>query len=141
MRRPLAVAARPLAAIVGDGEPGSLVGVTSTPARFPMLFAGRCFGPSLPLVWRVFLTNAAMLTAATLALALSPATVSFPLALTEAVVLGGGLAATLSLDLVALRRAFGSSVGATAAGPEVEGPLQPYAVIPRGDVVWAPPST
>jgi hypothetical protein len=106
-----------------------------------MLFAGRRIGPPLPLLWRVFLTNAAMLAAATLALALSPATVSFPLALTEGLVLGGGLAATLGLDLLALRRAFGSSLAPTAADPEVEAPLQTYAVIPQGDVVWAPPST
>jgi two-component system, NarL family, sensor histidine kinase UhpB len=42
-----------------------------------------------------------------LLLILTPATVSFPIALTEAVVLAGGLAAMLALDLVLLRRAFG----------------------------------
>jgi two-component system sensor histidine kinase UhpB len=59
------------------------------------------------LLWRVFLGNAVVLAAATLLLVVTPATVSFPIALTEAVVLAGGLAAMLALDLVLLRRAFG----------------------------------
>jgi two-component system, NarL family, sensor histidine kinase UhpB len=58
------------------------------------------------LLWRVFLTNAAVLTAATLALAITPATVSFPVALTELIVLAAGLSALLVLNLVLLRRAF-----------------------------------
>lgn len=61
----------------------------------------------MTLLWRVFATNAAVLVVATLVLALSPATVSFPIALAELVVLAGGLAAMLVLDLVLLRRAFG----------------------------------
>jgi two-component system, NarL family, sensor histidine kinase UhpB len=59
------------------------------------------------LLWRVFLGNAVVLAAATLLLIVTPATVSFPIALTEAVVLAGGLAAMLALDFVLLRRAFG----------------------------------
>jgi hypothetical protein len=81
------------------------------------------------LLWRVFLINAAMLAAATLALALSPATVSFPLALTEALVLGGGLASTLALDFTLLRRALSARppsaapMTASAAGmPGVSAP-------------------
>jgi two-component system sensor histidine kinase UhpB len=62
---------------------------------------------SMPLLWRVFATNAAVLVAATLALVLSPATVSFPVALAEVVVLAAGLAAMLALNLVLLRRALG----------------------------------
>jgi len=58
------------------------------------------------LLWRVFLTNAVVLTGATAALALSPATVSFPLAIAEAVVLVVGLAAMLAVDLALLRPAF-----------------------------------
>lgn len=55
----------------------------------------------------MFATNAVVLTLATLALAISPVTVSFPIALTEIVVLAGGLGAMLALDLLLLRRAFG----------------------------------
>lgn len=58
------------------------------------------------LSWRVFLANAAVLTAATLVLAISPATVSFPIGAVEAVVLGSGLLLMLAADLVVLRRAF-----------------------------------
>jgi two-component system sensor histidine kinase UhpB len=61
----------------------------------------------VPLLWRVFATNAAVLLAATLVLVFSPATVSFPIALAELTVLLGGLAAMLALDLALLRRAFG----------------------------------
>src|SRR5215213_8567143 len=93
-----------------------------TPARFPMLFPGRRIGPPLPLLWRLFLINAAMLTVATLALAFSPATVSFPIALTEGLVLGSGLAATLALDLLVLRRALGSALGATGVAVEPGAP-------------------
>jgi two-component system sensor histidine kinase UhpB len=58
------------------------------------------------LSWRVFLANAAVLTAATLVLALSPATVSFPIGPVQAVVLALGLVAMLAIDLFLLRRAF-----------------------------------
>jgi two-component system sensor histidine kinase UhpB len=60
----------------------------------------------MTLLWRVFATNAAILVLATLVLVLSPITISFPIALTEVIVVAGGLAAMLSLDLVLLRRAF-----------------------------------
>ena len=55
---------------------------------------------------RVFLTNAAILTIATLVVAITPATVSFPVELTEAIVLVAGLVATLFLNALALRPAF-----------------------------------
>src|SRR5918994_810783 len=58
------------------------------------------------LSWRVFLANAAVLTAATIVLALSPATVSFPIGPVQAIVLAVGLAAMLGIDLLLLRRAF-----------------------------------
>jgi two-component system, NarL family, sensor histidine kinase UhpB len=61
----------------------------------------------MPLLWRVFATNAAVLIAATLLLVITPATVSFPVAWTEVIVLAVGLTAMLALDLVLLRRAFG----------------------------------
>jgi two-component system, NarL family, sensor histidine kinase UhpB len=60
----------------------------------------------VPLFWRVFATNALVLAVAAAALALSPATVSFPVALTEAVVLLAGVAAMLALNFALLRRAL-----------------------------------
>jgi len=54
---------------------------------------------------RVFSINAAVLAVAGALLALSPATVSQPVALSEAVVLVGGLTAVLLLNLFFLRRA------------------------------------
>src|SRR5918998_5236531 len=57
------------------------------------------------MLWRIFLGNAAVLTVATLALVLSPATVSFPLAAREAVVLGVGLAVMLTVNYLLLRHA------------------------------------
>jgi two-component system sensor histidine kinase UhpB len=60
----------------------------------------------MPLFWRVFATNAMVLTAAALVLALSPATVSFPVAVAEAAVLAVGLGAMLMLNFALLRRAL-----------------------------------
>jgi two-component system, NarL family, sensor histidine kinase UhpB len=59
------------------------------------------------LLWRVFAGNAVVLLLATLVLILSPATVSFPIAVTELIVLVAGLTTMLALDLALLRRAFG----------------------------------
>jgi two-component system sensor histidine kinase UhpB len=58
------------------------------------------------LFWRVFLANAAVLTVATIVLALSPATVSFPIGPVQALVLGCGLLLMLAVDLLLLRHAF-----------------------------------
>jgi two-component system, NarL family, sensor histidine kinase UhpB len=60
----------------------------------------------MPLLWRVFAINAAVLVAAMVALVVSPLTVSFPIALTELVVLAAGLAALLVANVVLLRRVF-----------------------------------
>ena len=60
----------------------------------------------MPLFWRVFVTNAALLVAAAVALVVTPATVSFPVALTELIVLSSGLGALIALNLVLLRRVF-----------------------------------
>jgi two-component system sensor histidine kinase UhpB len=57
----------------------------------------------LPLFWRVFVTNALFFAIGTAALAVSPATVSFPLAVTEAVVLTVGLSAILVANALILR--------------------------------------
>jgi two-component system sensor histidine kinase UhpB len=61
---------------------------------------------AVPLFWRTFVMNAAVLVAAGLVLTLSPATVSSPVSLSEAMVLAGGVAAMLILNLLLMRRAF-----------------------------------
>jgi two-component system sensor histidine kinase UhpB len=58
------------------------------------------------LFWRVFITNAVLLLAAGLALALSPLTISAPIAAVEAVVLAIGLLLLLGVNYVLLRRNF-----------------------------------
>jgi hypothetical protein len=62
--------------------------------------------PSMPLLWRVFIGNAVVLALASTVLVLSPATVSFPAAGRELVVLAVGLAVMLALNYVLLRRAI-----------------------------------
>ena len=59
-----------------------------------------------PFAWRIFAVNAVLLVAAAVALALSPATVSFPIALTEGIVLAVGLIAILIVNLLLVRRSF-----------------------------------
>jgi two-component system, NarL family, sensor histidine kinase UhpB len=61
---------------------------------------------SLPLFWRVFGTNAAVLVLAFLTLVFAPVTVSVPPATFELVVLAAGLVALLALNLALLRPAF-----------------------------------
>jgi len=61
---------------------------------------------SLPLFWRVFGTNAAVLVLAFLALVFAPVTVSVPPAAIELVVLALGLVCLLALNLALLRPAF-----------------------------------
>jgi two-component system sensor histidine kinase UhpB len=75
-------------------------------------------------MWRVFLTNAAVLVLATAALALSPATVSFPVAVTEAIVLAAGLCALLLLDFILLRPVF-DPLARLARFMRVVDPLRP----------------
>jgi two-component system sensor histidine kinase UhpB len=60
----------------------------------------------MSLFWRVFAANAALLVAAAAVLGLSPATISWPIAVTEAVVLGVGLAGMLAVNAVLLRVAL-----------------------------------
>lgn len=59
---------------------------------------------ALPLFWRVFLVNAAVLVSATLLLAVAPVTVSVPISVDEAVVLLVGLLSMLLMNVVFLRR-------------------------------------
>ena len=61
---------------------------------------------SLPLMWRVFATNAAVLVLAFLALVFAPVTVSVPPHLTELIVLAVGLVVMLVINLLLLRPAF-----------------------------------
>lgn len=56
--------------------------------------------------WRVFLTNAAVLVGVSAFYALSPATISSPVALSEALVLVAAIAVTLLVNLLLLERAF-----------------------------------
>jgi two-component system sensor histidine kinase UhpB len=60
----------------------------------------------LSLFWRVFVTNALFFVIGTAVLAMSPATVSFPLAVTEAIVLVIGLSAILVANALLLRVSF-----------------------------------
>ena len=61
---------------------------------------------SMPLFWRVFGTNAAVLVLAFLGLVFAPVTVSVPPAAIELAVLMVGLLCLLALNLVLLRPAF-----------------------------------
>jgi two-component system sensor histidine kinase UhpB len=67
---------------------------------------GIIFRGTMPFAWRIFVVNAAILVVAAVALAFSPATVSFPIALTEGIVLTVGLVAILLVNLFLVRRSF-----------------------------------
>src|SRR5438094_6782681 len=60
----------------------------------------------LPLFWRVFAVNAGLLTVIALLLIVTPVTISFPIALTEALIVVTGLAVTVAANALLLRRAF-----------------------------------
>jgi two-component system sensor histidine kinase UhpB len=60
----------------------------------------------LPLFWRVFAVNASLLTAIAVLLIVTPVTISFPIALTEAIVVVAGLLVTLAVNAILLREAF-----------------------------------
>lgn len=85
----------------------------------------------MPLYLRVFAINATVLTFAAVALVISPLTVSFPVALTELVVLSAGLAGLLVVNLALLRRVFGPLARLTRFMREVD-PLRPGSRIPPG---------
>jgi two-component system sensor histidine kinase UhpB len=61
---------------------------------------------SLPLLWRVFATNAAALLLALAGLVFAPVTVSVPITLGELLVLAAGLLVLLGLNLLLLRPTF-----------------------------------
>jgi two-component system, NarL family, sensor histidine kinase UhpB len=83
----------------------------------------------MPLFWRVFATYVAVLVLVFLLLVFAPVTVSIPVALTELVVLGGGLAAMLVLTLVLLRPAFRPLVTVTSTMRTID-PLTPGQRVP-----------
>jgi two-component system sensor histidine kinase UhpB len=62
--------------------------------------------PSLPLFWRVFVTNGLVLVLAFVALHVAPVRVSVPVAASESIVLAIGLLALLLVNLLLLRPAF-----------------------------------
>jgi len=73
---------------------------------------------------QVFLLNATILTVATLAVAITPATVSFPVEVTEAIVLVAGLMAILVFNAFAFRAAFAPLERLTRSMREVD-PYKP----------------
>lgn len=85
----------PLSVVV---EPG--ISALSTPPR-----AGAARA-SHSLFWRLFLPNALVLGVATAVLSLSPATLPFPSSLDKVLVLVGGLAVLLVVNLLLMRRAW-----------------------------------
>jgi two-component system sensor histidine kinase UhpB len=86
----------------------------------------------MPLLWRVFTVNAAVLTVAAVGLVVSPLTVSFPVALTELIVLAAGLVALLAVNLALLRRVFAPLDRLTHFMRDVD-PLRPGSRVPPGD--------
>jgi two-component system, NarL family, sensor histidine kinase UhpB len=60
----------------------------------------------LPLYWRVFAVNAALLTAIAVVLIVAPITISTPIVLTEAAGILAGLLATIAVNAWLLRKAF-----------------------------------
>jgi two-component system sensor histidine kinase UhpB len=83
----------------------------------------------LPLFWRVFAMQAAVLMVAFLLLVLAPVTVSVPVALTELAVLVVGLLAMLALTLVLLRPVFGPLQEVTSTMRTID-PLSPGQRVP-----------
>jgi two-component system sensor histidine kinase UhpB len=60
----------------------------------------------LPLYWRVFAVNAGLLTAIALVLIVAPVTISFPIAVVEAIGVVAGLVLTIAVNAFLLRHAF-----------------------------------
>src|ERR687883_1415025 len=60
----------------------------------------------LPLYWRVFAVNAGLLTAIAVVLIVAPVTISFPIAVFEAIGVLAGLMVTIAVNALLLRHAF-----------------------------------
>jgi two-component system sensor histidine kinase UhpB len=91
---------------------------------------------SVSLFWRVFLMNAAVFVVGTAVLAFSPATVSRPLVVEEAIVLVGGLAAILVANAFLLRLSLGPLERLTALMKKIDllRPGQRLSVPAEGEV-------
>ncbi len=86
----------------------------------------------MSLFWRVFTANAALLVAAAVVLGVTPVTVSWPIAVTEAVVLGLGLASMLAVNAVLLRLAFAPLTALATRMTQVDLLDQPRPLAARG---------
>jgi two-component system, NarL family, sensor histidine kinase UhpB len=91
----------------------------------------------MSLFWRVFVTNAALLVVAAVVLGVSPITVSWPIALTEAVVLTLGLVAMLVANALLLRPAFEplERLARRMGDVDLLRPGQRFAVAARGEIL------
>jgi two-component system sensor histidine kinase UhpB len=91
----------------------------------------------MSLFWRVFATNAALLLLAAIVLGVSPITVSWPIALTEAVVLTLGLVAMLAANAALLRPAFEplERLARRMGDVDLLRPGQRFAVVARGEIL------
>jgi two-component system sensor histidine kinase UhpB len=78
----------------------------------------------LPLYWRVFAVNASLLTVIAVLLIVTPVTISFPIGLTEAIIVVIGLLVTIVVNAVLLRRAF-APLGQLAKRMEMVDLLRP----------------
>jgi two-component system, NarL family, sensor histidine kinase UhpB len=137
-RRPTRTTATPAAGftIIGGTPPSQGAMTVETRTAKPDRSVGRRAQlPGISLFTRVFVTNAAVLAAAVIFLALSPVTVSHPVGLREVVVLVAGLCLILVLNLILFRRAFAPLERLTELMWTVD-VLQPGRRIPvsRGDV-------
>src|SRR5919205_2151655 len=94
-------AATPDGAVPAHTRGGAAAAPGARPGR-----SRRWRGRTLPLFWRLFSMNAAVLVAAFVVLALTPVTVSSPLLLSEALILVLGLSAMLVINVVLTRRAL-----------------------------------
>ncbi|MDO8188637.1 histidine kinase [Conexibacter sp. JD483] len=83
----------------------------------------------LPLFWRVFAIDVAVLALVFVLLVFAPVTVSIPIAGAELAVLAGGLAAMLALTFVLLRPALKPLVAVTSTMRRID-PLQPGQRVP-----------
>ncbi len=86
----------------------------------------------MTLLGRVFAVNATVVIAAAVLLVATPATVSFPVALTEAIILCLGLIAALAVNLLLLLRVFRPLVRLTQLMRAVD-PLHPGTRVPTGN--------
>jgi two-component system, NarL family, sensor histidine kinase UhpB len=91
----------------------------------------------MSLFWRVFATNAGLLVVAALVLGVSPVTVSWPIAVTEAAVLALGLVAMLVANALLLRPVFEplERLARRMGDVDLLRPGQRFAVAARGEVL------